>query len=116
MVADVITIARDLASGKAPPSRSAATGKRAVMPMSDITTGYYIRMSIADQPGVLSQIARTLGDHNISIASAIQKQAEDSVAEIVIMTHPAREKEMQQAIGELNNLEAVKENQQLCAR
>jgi homoserine dehydrogenase len=59
----------------------------------------------------LAQIARTLGDHNISIASAIQKQADMSTraAEIVIMTHPAREKEMQQAFSEFKDSEAVRE-------
>jgi len=59
----------------------------------------------------LAQISKVLGDHQISISSAIQKLA-DSVAqtaEIVIITHPAQEKAMQQALDELAHLTVVKE-------
>ena len=79
--------------------------------MSEIETRFYIRMNIADSAGVLAQIARVLGDNDISIASAIQKESDElsQTAEIVIMTHPAREKAVQQALGELERLDAVKE-------
>jgi homoserine dehydrogenase len=79
--------------------------------MPEIVIRYFIRMNIADRAGVLAQIARILGDSNISIASAIQKEADEQTrtAEIVIMTHPAQEKGFQQALEELNHLEAVKE-------
>jgi homoserine dehydrogenase len=67
-------------------------------------------MGIADQPGVLAQVARILGDHQISISSAIQKETEpDQTAEIVIMTHPAREESVQAAIEDIKKLSVVKE-------
>jgi homoserine dehydrogenase len=68
-------------------------------------------MSVLDHPGVLAQIAKTLGDHLISISSVIQKESEASTqtAEIVIMTHPAKEKAMQQALKELERIPIVKE-------
>ena len=52
-----------------------------------------------------------LGDHQISISSVIQKEADSAAqtAEIVIMTHPAQEKAMQQALDELTHLAVVKE-------
>jgi homoserine dehydrogenase len=79
--------------------------------MSEVETRYYLRMSIADRPGVLAQISKVLGDHLISIASAIQKEAHSlaQTAEIVIMTHPAKEAAMQPALDELAHLEVVKE-------
>jgi homoserine dehydrogenase len=79
--------------------------------MSDIETRYYLRLSIADRPGVLAQIAKVLGDHKISISSAIQKLADsvEQTAEIVIITHPARERAMQSALDELALLPVVKE-------
>ena len=79
--------------------------------MAEIETRYYVRMSIADRPGVLAQIAQVFGDNKISIYSAIQRET-DSVkqtAEIVIMTHPAREEAMQQALSKLKQLEVVRE-------
>jgi len=110
VVADVLAIGRDMA---VPTKIPAFIGKAGcgVIPMSEVITRYYIRLSAADQPGILAQIAHTLGAHNISIASAIQKQADtrSQVAEIVIMTHPACEQEMQRALSELQGLPGVRE-------
>ncbi|MBA7493709.1 Homoserine dehydrogenase [subsurface metagenome] len=79
--------------------------------MSEIETRYYLRMNVADRPGVLAQVSKVLGDHLISISSVIQQVTDSATqtAEIVIMTHPAQEKAMQQALGELTHLTVVKE-------
>jgi homoserine dehydrogenase len=79
--------------------------------MSDIETRYYLRLNIADRPNVLAQIAKVLGDHQISISSAIQKLADPvaETAEIVIITHTAQERAMQSALNELAHLPVVKE-------
>jgi homoserine dehydrogenase len=70
-----------------------------------------MRLTIADRPSVLAQIAKVLGDNLISIASAIQKEADESAqtAEIVLMTHLAQESAVQQAIREIEALPVVKE-------
>jgi homoserine dehydrogenase len=67
-------------------------------------------MSVADRPGVLAQISKVLGDNQISISSVIQKETDNAAqtAEIVIMTHTAKERAMQQALVELNQLTVVK--------
>ncbi|MCL2150214.1 MAG: homoserine dehydrogenase [Dehalococcoidia bacterium] len=110
VVADILTIGHDIAAGAPPPAFFESLTHN-VTPMADVVTRYYLRLNGADQPGVLAQIARTLGDHNISIASAIQKQTDirAQIAEIVIVTHPAREQEMQHALGELRGLVGVRE-------
>ena len=79
--------------------------------MSDIQTRFYLRMNVADRPGVLSQIARILGDRLISISSVIQKKTDSTAgtAEIVIMTHPAKEAAVHQALEEVTHLPVVKE-------
>jgi homoserine dehydrogenase len=66
---------------------------------------------VADRPGVLAQISQVLGDQHISISSVIQKEADPDAksAEIVITTHPAQERSMQNAMVELSNLAVVKE-------
>ena len=82
-----------------------------IKPIEEIESRYYIRMTIADQPGVLAQITKILGHHSISISSAIQKETDrtSQSAEIVIMTHPAQEQEMQQASGQIEKLDVVRE-------
>jgi homoserine dehydrogenase len=111
VIADVVSSARKIVLGISSKSLQRLDSGKCVKPMAEIETQYYVRLSAADQPGVLAQIARVFGDNMISISSAIQPETDDvtQTAEIVIMTHPAQEKAMQQALGELAKLEVVKE-------
>jgi homoserine dehydrogenase len=110
VVADIVAIAHSIYSGQIDSHWHHIETKH-VKSMSDITTRYYIRMTVTDQPGVLAQIAHVLGSHNISIASVIQKEsnADTQTAEIVIMTHPALEKAVQEAFVEFRSLDVVRE-------
>ena len=111
VVADIVSSARKIVLGIGSKSELKPESGKSVKPMAEVETQYYVRLSAADRPGVLAQIARIFGDNKISIASAIQPESDDvaQTAEIVIMTHPAQEKAMQQALGELAQLEVVRE-------
>jgi homoserine dehydrogenase len=111
VISDVVSAAQDILSGGGSRVRWRLEPGKRIKPMAELETRYYLRLNVADQPGVLAQVAKVLGDHLISISSVIQ-QAADSVAqtaEIVIMTHPAKEAAMQQALAELTHLAVVKE-------
>lgn len=111
VVADVVGVARKIVLGIGSLSTwKAASGMR-IRPIDDIETQYYIRLNAADQPGVLAKIATVFGDNEISIASAIQPESDETTgtAEIVIMTHPAMEKDMRKALRELGQLQVVNE-------
>ncbi len=71
---------------------------------------YYLRLKVADRPGVLAQIAHILGDVEISIASVLQKDTDpaEQTAEIVITTHPAKEASIQASLRSMANLEVVR--------
>jgi homoserine dehydrogenase len=77
--------------------------------MSDHVCKYYIRITVSDQPGVLANVARVLGDADISINSVLQKDTdiENGHTDLVIMTHPAREANMQKAVSSINELDSV---------
>ena len=111
VVADVVASARKIARGVSSISIQRTDTGRKIKPMAEIETQYYVRLNAADQPGVLARIATVFGDNMISIASAIQPESDDETqtAEIVIMTHPAPEKAMQQALKQLETLEVVRE-------
>jgi homoserine dehydrogenase len=111
VVADAVHIAQNIVLGLGEKPEPPLASPKLIKPMEDIHTRYYIRMKIADRPGVLAQITRILGDHEISISSAIQKETDDTsqTAEIVIMTHPSSEASMQRAIGQVQELSVVKE-------
>jgi homoserine dehydrogenase len=110
VIADIVATAQEVRLGVAARARGFEAA-RVIKPMSQVETRYYLRFNIADRPGVLAQIARVLGDHQISISSAIQKLADPvaETAEIVIVTHTAQEEAMQSALRELAPLPVVKE-------
>ncbi len=111
VIADVTAAAQDIGLGRKKLPQLMTPRPRTVKPVSEIETRYYLRMNIDDRPGVLAQIAKTLGDVSISISSVIQKEADEQTqtAEIVLMTHPAREQAMQQALTEMKKIPVVKE-------
>jgi homoserine dehydrogenase len=109
ILADIVDIARNVAGGVVPPPPPALSGDLRVRPIHELETRYYLRLNVTDRPGVLAQIAMVLGDLGISIASVIQKEADEVAhqAEIVLMTHRAREASMQRAIEALERLDTV---------
>ena len=111
VVADIVSSARDIILGVSSQARWKLDSGKTVKPISEIEARYYFRMNVADAAGVLAQIARVLGDHLISISSVIQQETDNvtQTAEIVIMTHPAQEKAVQLALGELEQLDLVME-------
>jgi homoserine dehydrogenase len=110
VIADVVSVAQDIVLGAGNRVRWCPRPK-ALKPISEVKTRYYIRMSVADSAGVLAQITRVLGDNYISISAVIQKESDQSTqsAEIVIMTHPANEAAMQKALKKMEKLGVVKE-------
>ena len=92
-----------------PPSPLRLSEDVRISPITELETKYYLRLNVADRPGVFAQICKVLGDLQISIASAIQKETDEEArrAEIVLMTHRAREDSVQKALDLLKDLEVV---------
>ena len=111
VIADVITAAQDIVHGVGSRAGWKLQPGKVIKPMSELETQYYLRLNVADRPGVLAQISKILGDHLISILSVIQHETNSvaQTAEIVIMTYPAKEAAMQQALDELSQLAVVNE-------
>jgi len=88
--------------------RKDITRPKTYMSIDDIYSNYYLRISVADQPGVLAGIAGILGKRDISILSVIQKAAhEKDYIPIVMLTHEARESDIRQALKEISSLDEV---------
>ncbi|MFZ6016389.1 MAG: homoserine dehydrogenase [Nitrospirota bacterium] len=110
VVSDIVDIARNIrknATGRIPVMTSASRDIR-IRKMDDVTSMYYFRFSALDRPGVLSKISGILGNYNISIASVIQKgRRMGEAVPVVILTHEAKEKDVRQAINEIDQLSVV---------
>jgi len=111
VIADVIDVGRRVNSGVTLTPQLKLDASKRIKPIAEIETRYYLRMSTVDRPGVLANIARILGDLGISISSVIQKESDVSAdaAEIVLMTYPALESAMQQAMTQIESLDVVRE-------
>ena len=107
MLADILHIAQSIREGVGPQESLILSDSIRVRPMSELETMYYLRLNVADRSGVFAQIATILGHLDISIASVIQKGVDREAAEVVLMTHRAREESMQEAIRRLEDLDVV---------
>jgi homoserine dehydrogenase len=80
-----------------------------VLPMDEVVTSYYLRMRVLDRPGVLADVTRILADASISIDAMIQREpgeGEEQV-DIIMLTHPAREKNVNAAMAKIEALPVV---------
>jgi homoserine dehydrogenase len=108
---DTLEIARRVAHGiPALPIDLPSTGPGALplKPMEAIRSSYYLRVMAQDRPGVLSKVTGILGEHDISIASVIQKdRAARGAVAVVMMTHEARERDVRAALASIDTLADV---------
>jgi len=113
VVADIVDIARNLlsqTSGRIPLMSYQMDQMKPIpiTPIQDITTHYYFRFAALDRPGVLSTIAGILGKYGISLKFVHQKgrKTEGSVP-VVMLTHLAREEDVQNALAQIRVLDVV---------
>ncbi len=79
-----------------------------ILPVEEVTTAYYLRMSAVDHPGVLAEVTRILSDQQISIDSIIQKGTNEDLVPVIILTHEVQEKQMNAAIQAIEALEDIR--------
>jgi homoserine dehydrogenase len=77
--------------------------------IEDTATSYYFRMRVADQPGVLADIARILADRRISIDALFQREPSEgeNQTDIIMLTHEAVERDVKAAIARIEDLPTV---------
>jgi len=84
-----------------------------ILPIDEVTSGYYLRLRVADVTGVLADITRILADTGISIDALLQKESEHVDAngkgetDIILITHETVEKNVNAAISSIEALQTV---------
>lgn len=109
VVADIVDIGKRIVRSQKPAVGSQKEGAGfKIKKMEDVESMYYFRFSAMDKPGVLSKISGILGNYNISIASVIQKGRRiGGSVPLVVLTHTAKERDVLNAIKEIDNLPVV---------
>ena len=80
-----------------------------ILPMEEVVTSYYLRMRVADRPGVLADVTRILADGAISIDAMVQKERSEGEeqVDIIMLTHETQEKNINTAIARIEALPVV---------
>ena len=114
VVADIIDLARNLESNNTTPIpilgfiKNEIKSKK-ILSIKDITSEFYLRISMKNESGVLAKITQVFAQHSISIDAMVQKeiQEDDEIVDIILVTSNMIEKEMNKII---NEIEALPEN------
>jgi len=107
VVANIIDIAR---SGKSTPMlgfNRPMEGKLTLKSTDKIESKYYLRINVSDKAGVLAKITKIFEEHNISVETMLQRPSTDNSANLLVSTHIAIEKDIQEMMKQLESLDFV---------
>ncbi|MGN0034296.1 MAG: homoserine dehydrogenase, partial [Coriobacteriales bacterium] len=108
VMGDVIEAARNITAGIGPIVGCTCTDHLPVQNIEDLTTQYYIRLHVADRPGVLAQTSAVFGRYDVSMSSMLQSgQDGDELVNIVYVTHTTREANIRMALSDIARLNVV---------
>ena len=115
VIADIVDVARSInchSDAKVPAlGRSlSAIEQQPIMAMDEVETGFYLRFSALDKPGVLSAITGVMASCGISIEALIQREqpAGEDYVDVIILTDITREKLLSGAVERIQQLETVR--------
>ncbi len=105
VLGDLIDAAVNLRQGTHGPMGTFARAR--VRPIDETTAEYYLPLEVVDRPGVLHAVTGAFAKHDVSIRSMEQEGHADD-AQLVFITHEAREADVQATLRDLRDLEVVK--------
>ena len=106
VLGDTVAIARNLAAGLRGPD-SSTYAQLPLVPIGEARTSYYVQLDVADRPGVLAPVADAFAQQGVSI-KAMRQEGRGEDANLLIMTHVAREAALARTVAVLGAMEAVR--------
>lgn len=83
------------------------TADRDLPVLTDVTSSFYLHLEVADEPGVLAEVARILSDGGVSVKSVVQRGLGDD-ARLVMVIHRCLESEFKAAVAEIARLDSLR--------
>jgi len=106
VLGDIVAVARNRLAGTRGPDASTYAGLP-VMPMGETLTRYHVSLDVDDKPGVLAPVAEAFARHDVSI-EAVRQASRGAEAQLVIVTHTARDAALAATVRELEALPVVR--------
>lgn len=110
VLGDLVTVARHRVLGGKGPIES-RYAELTVHPVAEAVTRYQIHLRVADRPGVLAQVSQVFASHDVSIETVRQGRADvasDDQADLLVVTHEARDAALSATVAALADLPAVR--------
>ncbi len=107
VIADIVSLARGIVHGEVREVGFQTFGEKRLCPVEETVSAYYVRLLVADMPGVLGAIATAFGDEGVSLNSVIQTRKVGDLAEIVAITHHVKHRRIERAQRTLSELPVV---------
>ncbi|HEY2258692.1 MAG TPA: homoserine dehydrogenase [Solirubrobacteraceae bacterium] len=96
----------DVISAMIPPASTPPAVERLEI-VSDVVSAFYLHLEVADEPGVLAQVAQVLAVQGVSVKSVVQKGMSDQ-ARLVMVVHPVLESRFAAAMEMIGGLEIMR--------
>lgn len=81
-----------------------------ILPLEEVDSLYYLRLTVKDEPGVLARVATVMAENRVSIASVLQREITAAKgASLILTTHRSNEKDIRNAVRELGALDSAME-------
>jgi homoserine dehydrogenase len=96
----------DVISAMIPPASTPPT-MSVLEIVQDVVSAFYIHLEVADEPGVLAQVAHVLAEQGVSVKSVVQRGLGDQ-ARLVMVVHPVTESRFMAALREIGALEVLR--------
>ena len=106
VLGDIVAVARNRLAGARGPELS-TYAELPVLPMGDTLTRYHVSLDVDDRPGVLAPVAEVYARHGVSIQQ-VRQASRGNEAELVIVTHEARDAALAATISDLQSLSIVR--------
>ena len=109
VVGDIIDVARNIKTNSTGRIACTCYENFELKPVNEIKSRYYLRLQVEDKPGVLASIASVFGNHDVSLATVIQKHRTEGSAEIVVVTDLVQDNHIKDALQIIGGLSIVEE-------
>jgi len=96
----------DVISAMIPPASTPATSYVLEI-VQDVVSAFYLHLEVADEPGVLAQVAQVLALQSVSVKSVVQKGLGEQ-ARLVMVVHPVLESRFEAAMGLIGGLDVMR--------
>jgi homoserine dehydrogenase len=105
VLGDLVAVARNRVSGSRGSGES-AYADLPIQPMGEVSTRYHVALDVADQPGVLAQVASAFADEGVSIQT-VRQEGRDDAATLVLVTHSATDAALDRTVEKLAGMPFV---------